>query len=448
MKKAASVKRIRQYTRNKQRDSISVFCFLCGWLVLHFVFACKPEGPIPKELIALKKHTKELDTLRVLEAENTERSLRLRIDLDLLRYQNRNLSVSMALHTPLEGGGYAFIEETTVAMLRPRYKLQSYKRYRIDIPYEKISVSYGVHHLFMDLRIRNERRETIAAVLNKDFRLRKPDPTAVAVGLTHAAVRAGELRVLRIGGVGFRLRAIPAGTFLMGSPSGEAGRFWDEGPQREVQLTRGYWMTETEITQKQYQAIVGVNPSTFLSCGGNCPVERVSWSDAARFANRLSEKQGLERCFSCSDAACVAVPDSYLQCKGWRLPTEAEWEYAARANSKGSHHGTLGAVAWFERNAEKKTHPVASKIPNAWGLYDMLGNVWEWCFDGYQGRYQDLPLVDPIGGSGAIDRVARGGSWNTKTEHLRFACRNNKSASAQPSPDLGFRLVRLDSGSR
>lgn len=176
------------------------------------------------------------------------------------------------------------------------------------------------------------------------------------------------------------IRWLPPGEFLMGSPGSEKGRDSDEGPQHRVQISGGFWMMETEVTQGQYKALMGTNPSRFKSCGARCPVEKVSWYEAGVYANALSKKEGLSSCFKCSGSgtgvSCSAVSHSgYVACKGWRLPTEAEWEYAARAGTKGARDGNLNDIAWFDGNSGSKTHTVGQKQANAWGLYDMLGNV-------------------------------------------------------------------------
>lgn len=163
----------------------------------------------------------------------------------------------------------------------------------------------------------------------------------------------------------------PPGTFIMGSPPEEPGRFADED-QIEVELTRGFWIARTQLTQKVWQELMGNNPSNFK--GDDRPVESVSWNDCQDFLRVLND------CYPVKDFA-------------FRLPTEAQWEYACRAGtttafSCGDDPAQLGDYAWFSENGNWETHPVAQKLPNPWGLFDMHGNVWEWCQDFY-GDYKD-----------------------------------------------------------
>jgi len=207
-------------------------------------------------------------------------------------------------------------------------------------------------------------------------------------------------------GVTMKLVLIPAGKFMMGSPDSEQGHRGNEGPQHEVIITKPFYMGVTEVTQAQYEAVMGMNPSKFK--GPTNPVEMVSWEEAVEFCRKLSEKTG----------------------KTLRLPTEAEWEYACRAGTKtrfsfGDSASALGDYAWYGSNSGNKTHPVGQKKPNAWGLYDMHGNVWEWCADWY-GSYPSGSLTDPQGpGSGSL-RVVRGGSWRLNvTDDFRCAYRDD-----------------------
>ncbi len=226
---------------------------------------------------------------------------------------------------------------------------------------------------------------------------------------------------------------IPAGSFQMGSPAGEKGRGDDEGPQHRATITRAFFMQATEVTQGQYRALMGKNPSRFTSCGDDCPVEQVSWRDAVTYCNALSRKEGLEECYD-GDRL------KGLDCKGYRLPTEAEWEYAVRAGSAGASYGELDAIAWYGRNSDFYTHPVGKKKPNAWGLYDMLGNVWEWCHD-WKGDYPSGAVEDPTGPQAGLYRVSRGSSWCRYARDVRAASRRG-DAPDRLGGSLGLRPVR------
>jgi len=226
---------------------------------------------------------------------------------------------------------------------------------------------------------------------------------------------------------------IPAGTFTMGSPADEPGRYSDEGPQHQVTLTQSFYMQTTEVTQAQWEAVMGTNQSYFSGCS-SCPIENVSWNDAQVFIGLLNARgEGI-----------------------YSLPTEAQWEYAARAGSttafynggitetESGYDPNLDAIAWYTYNSGGKTHPVAQKAPNAWGLYDMLGNVYEFCHDWFNSSYYDsTPTTDPMGPSTGSSRVARSGSWNSTA---RF-CRSARRSSNSVTPDrtfsyFGFRLLR------
>ena len=225
---------------------------------------------------------------------------------------------------------------------------------------------------------------------------------------------------------------VAPGTFIMGSPSEELGHKDDE-TQHQVTLTQGFYMQTTEVTQGQWRAVMGTNPSHFSSCGFNCPVERVSWEDVQAFVSQLNTKgEGT-----------------------YRLPTEAEWEYAARAGSTTAfangeisdlHCGDLilDVIGWYCYNSGYVTHPVAQKQANAWGLYDMHGNVAEWVQDWYDGDYGLDPvqsITDPTGPPSGSDRVYRGGSCSYSAKGCRSAERRSYAPDGT-SDGLGFRLVR------
>ena len=228
-------------------------------------------------------------------------------------------------------------------------------------------------------------------------------------------------RTLDLGsGVTMSLVLIPAGEFTMGSPPQEWGRWPNEGPQHAVQITKPFYMGKCQVTQEQYKAVTGANPSHFK--GPKNPVEMVSWNDAAEFCRKLAERTGQEV----------------------RLPIEAEREHACRSGSTtrfhfGDRDDQLGEYAWYKGNSSQKTHPVGQKRPNAWGLYDMHGNVWQWCLDWY-GGYGSETASDPEGPASGEYRVLRGGSWLSVLRGCRSADRYRASPSLTGS-GVGFRVV-------
>ncbi len=224
---------------------------------------------------------------------------------------------------------------------------------------------------------------------------------------------------------------IEPGTFTMGSPPGEEGRFDDED-QHTVAIARAYCMKATEVTQGEWQAVMGSNPSNFKNCGADCPVEQVSWDEAVGFANALSRRDGLPDCYADSTF-------SGISCEGYRLPTEAEWEYAARAGTTSSRYANIGSVAWYGKISGAATYPVGQKQPNAWGLYDMLGNVWEWTGDWY-GEYS-AGASNPAWAVAAFYRVIRGESWRGYARDARAAARSARPPYSRYDI-IGFRLVR------
>jgi formylglycine-generating enzyme required for sulfatase activity len=231
------------------------------------------------------------------------------------------------------------------------------------------------------------------------------------------------------GDVSVELEQIPAGTFKMGSPEIEADR-WDDETLHEVTISKPFYLGKYPVTQSQWQAVMGSNPSYFKV--PQRPVEQVSWEDAVEFCKRLSEKPGERE-------------------SGWsyRLPTEAEWEYACRAGSQtaysfGDDARLLKDFAWFSDNSNSQTHPVGRKKPNAWGLYDMHGNVWEWCGDWY-GDYPRGSVTDPTGPNEGPYRVGRGGSGDYGAAGCRSAFRDGPVPSVR-GHDYGFRVALSSSG--
>jgi formylglycine-generating enzyme required for sulfatase activity len=221
------------------------------------------------------------------------------------------------------------------------------------------------------------------------------------------------------------------GSFSMGSSVRDEIRYPNEA-QRTVTITRAFCIQSTEVTQAEFLAVMGNNPSRFSSCGLNCPVERVSWEDAVAFANQRSRSEGLPQCYNGATSLGLA-------CAGYRLPTAAEWEYAARAGSGNADTRNLEEVAWFAQNSGNRTHPVAQKLPNAWGLYDTSGNVYEWTgdwFDDFNGSG-----ADPVGPAEGSTRENRGGSWLNTPVAVRPTYRGFDTPTFR-SDLVGVRLVR------
>jgi formylglycine-generating enzyme required for sulfatase activity len=220
-----------------------------------------------------------------------------------------------------------------------------------------------------------------------------------------------------------------------------APSLWAPTPVHEVQVS-DFSIMKTEVTQKDYAAIMGKNPASCRGMGDAYPVYNVSWYDAVAYANGLSERDGLKPCYTISgtDVTCDWSAD------GWRLPTEAEWEYAARGGSMSKGYTYAGsndvnAVAWILPNSWASTRPVGTKAPNELGLYDMSGNVWEWVWDSY-GAYASGSQTDPRGAASGPSWADRGGGWSAGAEGARAANRGCDSDPAHRDGDLGFRLVR------
>jgi formylglycine-generating enzyme required for sulfatase activity len=235
---------------------------------------------------------------------------------------------------------------------------------------------------------------------------------------------------------GYAMVAISGGSFEMGSA--------EDGPIHTVTLTHAFWIGQTEVTQAQYVAATGTNPSHFSTCGDTCPVEGISWQTAAIYANALTVEDGLEPCYTATgtDLSASLGSDPY-RCDGYRLPTEAEWEYAARGDESYPYSGSDAAneVAWTNENSGGTTHTVAGKGANGFGLYDMSGNVWEWTGDWY-GSYASEDVVNPAGEAISSFRVLRGGDWFFATPFANVANRNYYDPGYASDYTFGLRLVR------
>ena len=224
---------------------------------------------------------------------------------------------------------------------------------------------------------------------------------------------------------------LPAGQFTMGSPATEVDRGSDEGPQTRVTLTRGFYLGRYEVTQGEYLSVIGSNPSYFTG-DTNRPVEQVNWTEANNYCAQLTVRE----------RTAGRLPAGWA----YRLPTEAEWEYASRCGSTNRFsygddpgYAQLGNNAWYNSNSAGASHTVGGKLPNRWGLYDMSGNVWEWCSDWF-GTYPGGNVTDPSGAVSGSYRVIRGGGWG----HTADRCRSAERYVSGPSNRyyiFGFRLV-------
>lgn len=260
-------------------------------------------------------------------------------------------------------------------------------------------------------------------------------PPPVAASVIEEAIAEAESRYWRRSMTG-ELVLVRAGTFTMGSPETERGRRADEN-QVEVTISRPFYLGRYPVLQQQYSTVMRENPAGFATCGRRCPVERVSWLDAVRFTNQLNQNLSLPPCYS--DDGIVIGGETVVDCEGYRLPTEAEWEYAARAGSRVERYGITSEIAWYASNSEGRTHPIARKAPNHWGFHDMLGNVWEWTSDHYADHL--VGGVDPVGPAEGSGRVIRGGSWDSEPAFVRAAYRLGVS-TVDRSPTDGFRIAR------
>ena len=239
---------------------------------------------------------------------------------------------------------------------------------------------------------------------------------------------------------------IPAGPFSLGNTGSYEGEY-DEKPPATIIISKPFYISKYEITQQQYKAVMGNNPSEFK--GDNLPVEQVSWYDALNFCNALSQSEGLTPCYTINGTKVT----SDFEANGYRLPTEAEWEYAAKAGTKTDFYSgkltysgnspidpNLDKIAWYSANSSNATHPVGQKAPNAFGLYDMSGNVWEWCWDRYA-EYPSKETKDYQGPEIGTYRVYRGGGWRNLAWYCRSTNRDRNYLDDKNN-SLGFRVVK------
>jgi len=260
--------------------------------------------------------------------------------------------------------------------------------------------------------------------------LRRPQPSTSSSPSEAPATIHSALEPTLTNSIGMGVVLIPAGTFMMGSPDSDATAYDNEKPAHSVTISQPFYLGRYAVTQVQWEAVMEVNPSRFTG-DRNRPVERVSWEDTQEFIRRLSIRDGGTR---------------------YRLPTEAEWEYACRAGSQTAYSfdsdpSLLNTYGWYDKNSGgffgsilSKTYPVGQRQPNAWGLYDMHGNVWEWVYDWYK-AYNLEPVTDPQGPATGSYRVIRGGSWSNNARLCRSAFRLHLTPGSRDER-LGFRLLR------
>lgn len=282
----------------------------------------------------------------------------------------------------------------------------------------------GTHKIRLEKDGYDKQEKTVQIAENQEsmleFTLSKETPKEAPKPLPNASFIGNQ--TFTVNGVSFTMVGVKGGTFTMGATSEQGSDAdSDEKPTHQVTLS-DYYIGETEVTQELWKAVMGSNPS-YLS-GTNLPVERVSWDDCQTFITKLNQLTG----------------------KNFRLPTEAEWEYAARGGQKSRGYkyagsNTLSDVAWYTDNSGSKTHPVKQKQANELGLYDMSGNVWEWCQDWF-GSYTSNAQTNPTGPSSGSNRVFRGGSWLSNAFGCRVASRGGNSPGARGNY-LGFRVVLL-----
>ena len=228
---------------------------------------------------------------------------------------------------------------------------------------------------------------------------------------------------------------INGGTFTMGSPANERGRSKNEGPQHQVTVS-SFFMEKYPVTQNEYEETMGINPSSFK--GPTLPVEQVSWFDAVGYCNKRSLTEGLAPAYTISGTSV----NWDRSANGYRLPTEAEWEYACRAGTQTPFYSgtSMNDVGWYSANSGGTTHQVGGKQSNSWGLFDMHGNVLEWCWD-WLGNYTGDAQTDPQGALTGTDRVYRGGCWRFEASQTRSAFRFGNYPSLRVY-FVGFRIVR------
>jgi len=377
--------------------------------------------------------TSEIDYIHIASSEDTALSSGVAAYEEAVKKASGEFSVQLKNDLAIREAEITGVELATVCRMLslPEVMAEEWdgRGYRVKIRFNLDTDT--VLSLVKDLKQRFETEGVASKTDLKSIILRS--------SLTYQACVAAQKRMLsrkNSSNMSVEMILVEGGTFHMGSSDGED----DEKPVHEV-IVDSFWIGKYEVTQKEWQSVMGTNPSKFK--GENNPVERVSWHDAVKFCNQLSLKDGLEPVYRFSGE----IIECDFTKNGYRLPTEAEWEYAARGGQKSLGYkyagsNNAGSVAWYYDNSGGKTHRVGTKQPNELGLYDMSGNVWEWCWDWYgEGYYLHSLMKNPRGPSSGPRRVLRGGGWGNYAEYVRSAFRGCNTPSYSGG-DLGFRLSR------
>ncbi len=393
-------------------------------LVGDFYFAGKPADGIDRSKLdglaeGSKERQAELARLQKLEAENAKQKEKEQAELAKKEKELAALDSEIAAMKSRLGSGAAGNDDSLdkmVAMVeRKEADARKLEKLRKQRQAEEAKRQAEIAQLKKDAEAK--RKAEIEADIAKFEKIANSEygkdmvPTAWK-SLTIKYASAEGIQNIEVGNVrAFRSALIEqiefvhvtGGCFQMGDTFGDGSS--DEKPVHEV-CVDDYSIGTFEVTQDQWNAVMGSNPSYFTQCGGSCPVEQVSWNDVQEFLRKLNQQTG----------------------RNYRLPTEAEWEYAARSRGKSEKYAggnDLDSVAWYGSNAGSQTHPVGQKQPNGLGIYDMSGNVWEWCQDWYDGNYyKSSPKDNPQGPSSGSDRVLRGGSWLNDASSARAAVRD------------------------
>jgi|GEM_PF-1239792 len=315
-------------------------------------------------------------------------------------------------------------------------KVQSTVRKKMNV----LNVNYNQNRDQIILTFDHQNRELDALLKNYRIEQERADDKLVALKEAYPKDWWIIRQTLEVGRERFDMVSIEVGSFMMGAFREDSAAQDVERPRHEVTLTKNFWMSVAPVSQSLYELVMGNNPSKQRS--PNNPVENVSWYDAIEFCNRLSERHDLRIAYELRNSGAGRSVVWNQEANGYRLPSEAEWEFSARAEKEYLYSGSDDPkeVAWFGDNSQYKPQRSGLRKPNDFGLHDMSGNVWEWCYDG-SGAYPSSSVVDPVGEDNAGKRVRRGGSWRNKPSALRVTHRSH-SAPKRVSNACGFRIIR------